>query len=112
MTTKPKVYIASPYTEGDQFINVKNQILTADRLMNLGFCPFTPLMSAFHNFLITRPYEDWMEFDLQWLQACDCVLRLPGNSKGADIEVNHAHNVLDMPVFYSVDELTDFYRKM
>lgn len=45
---------------------------------------------------------------LQWVESCDCLLRLDGESKGADIEVSRAKE-LKIPVFYSIDELKIFY---
>ena len=48
-----------------------------------------------------RPYEDWIKLDLEWIKACDYLLRLSGESKGADQEVEFA---LDngLSVFYGM----------
>lgn len=105
-----KVFIASPYTLGDVAVNVKVQIDTADELMNLGFTPFVPLLSHFQHLSKPRPYEDWIANDLEWLSACDCLLRLPGDSKGADGEVRYAKRTYKN-VFYSIDELRKYYNK-
>ena len=104
-----RVYIASPYTIGDHAVNVKRQIDMVDELMNLGFVPFAPLYSHFQHMVHPRPYTDWMKVDLIWVETCDCVLRLDGDSSGADDEVNHAHKVGN-PVFYSVEELVEYYK--
>lgn len=98
------VYIASPYTIGDVAVNVRNSFLAADRLAKLGYLPFTPLYSHFWHFLSPHPYEFWMEMDKQWVLKCDCVLRLPGESKGADEEVALAINNL-IPVFNSIESI-------
>jgi len=102
-----KVYIASPYTLGDVAVNVKFQIDVANELMNLGFVPFVPLYSHFQHMVHPRPYTDWVKFDNEWVGACDCLLRLGGESKGADDEVKLAQD-LGLPVFYSISELTRF----
>ena len=107
---KIKVYIASPYTLGDVAVNVKLQIDTADILMNHGFYPFVPLYSHFQHMAHPRHYTDWIENDLLWLEACDCLLRLGGESKGADDEVKHAKE-LGLPIFYSTNELINFFTK-
>lgn len=99
-----KVYIASPYTKGDVAVNVKLQIDTVDILMNNGFAPFAPLYSHFQHMVHPRPYEDWAEIDMEWVRVCNAVLRIGGESLGADAEVALAKE-LDIPVFYSVDEL-------
>ena len=77
--------------------------------MNLGFLPFVPLYSHFQHMMFPRPYEDWLKYDFEWVEACDCVLRLPGESKGGDLEVEHAEKN-GIKVFYSVDELVSFYK--
>lgn len=107
---KLKVYIASPYTKGDVAVNTKRQLDCYNTLMDWGFAPFAPLWSHFQHLVHPRPYEDWCEVDLIWLKACDIVLRLDGESKGADEEVIFAkHN--NIPVVYSLEELLRHYRK-
>jgi len=100
------VYIASPYTIGDVAINVRNAFLAADVLAENGFVPFTPLASHFWHFLSPHPYNFWAEMDMEWVLRCDCLLRLPGESSGADEEVilARANNI---PVFFSIKELLE-----
>lgn len=105
---KIKVYIASPYTLGDVGENVKVQIDAADYLMDNGFAPYTPLLAHFQHIVHPRHYDDWLELCLEWLPMCDCIIRLPGESKGADIEVGIAKEK-GIPVFYSLDEVCLFY---
>jgi len=104
-----KVYIASPYTIGDVAVNVKVQMDMADILMDEGFLPFVPLYSHFQHMAHPRPYEDWIYMDLEWIKSCDALLRLPGESKGADGEVNFAKQ-LGIPVFYNIKDLK-FYKR-
>ena len=101
-----RIYICSPYTLGDAAINVKRQMDAADELITLGFAPFAPLMSHFQHMAHPRPYQDWMRLDREWLTVCHALLRLPGESKGADEEVALARE-LGIPVFYSVGELVE-----
>jgi hypothetical protein len=103
-----KVYIASPYTGGDVAVNVRNQLRCADLLMDLGFAPFVPLYSHFQHMAYPRPYKDWINLDLEWILCCNCVLRLEGESKGADREVEFAKE-FDMPIFYNINDLNKFY---
>jgi len=105
---KIKVFISSPYTKGDVAQNVRTQIDMANTLMNNDLIPFVPLYSHFQHMIHPRPYNDWIAVDLTWLETCDCVLRLPGESKGGDIEVKHAIS-LGKPVFYSTDELFQYF---
>lgn len=100
------VYIASPYTQGDAAVNVRTSLLVADLLAAQGFLPFAPLLSHFWNFLSPHPYEFWMDMDVEWIKRCDCLLRLPGASAGADLEVEVARH-LGLPVFFSPQEIID-----
>lgn len=105
-----KVYIASPYSKGDIAANVHLQMETANTLINLGFCPFVPLLTHFQHLMFPQPYEIWLAQDTEWVKACDCLLRLGGESNGADREVKYMIS-LGKPVFYSIDELEDYYDK-
>ena len=103
-----RVYIASPYTVGDQALNVRRQIDCFQDLADQGFAPFVPLATHFIHMIHPRSYEDWMSYDFEWIQQCDCVLRLDGVSLGADREVEFAKN-LGIPVYYSIDEIIKAY---
>ena len=107
---KIKVYIASPYTLGDAAENVRAQIDAVDELMDNGFMPFAPLYSHFQHMVHPRPYQDWIDIDLEWIRVCDCVLRLEGESSGADGEVRYAEE-FKIPVYYSLKELHIAYNK-
>ncbi len=105
-----KVYIASPYTLGDQAKNVKKQMDVFNDLADIqGVAPFAPLLYHFQHLVHPRTELQWMELDLEWVKACDAVLRLPGESKGADQEVEWAI-ALDIPVFYSIEDLKDHFK--
>ena len=104
-----KVYIASPYTRGDIAKNVKRQMDCVNELINMGYAPFAPLMSHFQHIIHPQPYEKWLELDMEWLEQCDYLLRLPGDSKGADMEVKRAKEI-GMPTFYSTNELKEYVR--
>lgn len=104
-----KVYIASPYTIGNQEKNVGNQMKASSKLIDLGFAPFAPLYSHYIHILDPKNYDIWIMLDLEWLKVCDCVLRLPGESKGAALEVEEARR-LGKPIFKSIDDLSVIYK--
>lgn len=99
-----KIYIASPYTIGDVGANVKRSMDSANELINMGYAPYCPLLCHFLHMNNPQDYDVWMDVGLTWLVQCDAVLRLEGESKGADTEVNVAkdHNI---PVYYSIKGL-------
>lgn len=84
------VYIASPYTKGSKENNVKKQIEAADLLRSYGFLPFWPLHSHYWHIECPHDWQYWMDMDMEWVDRCDILLRLPGKSNGADIEVARA----------------------
>jgi nucleoside 2-deoxyribosyltransferase len=99
-----KVYIASPFTKGDKVENVNKQIEVASILIDHGACVIWPLASHFINKKFPKSYETWMQQDFELLGCCDVLLRLDGESEGADREVNYAiANNIDC--FFDLDEL-------
>jgi len=104
-----KIYIASQYSIGDHALNTRSSLLVADELLKLGFVPFAPLLSHFWHFLSPKNWDTWLEYDIQWMLVCDCVLRVPGASKGADREVDIALTE-GIPVFYNIKDLQKFYK--
>jgi len=113
---KIRVYIASPYTGGWMPSNVKLQIETCDKLMNLGYHPFVPLLSHFLQIYSLRNEHDWLELGFTWLKQCNAVLRLQNTIKGeivpsfgSDQEEALAKEN-NIPVFYSIEELNDYFK--
>ena len=78
------------------------------KLRDEGFSPYCPHLTHFLHLHRQRPYEDWLEFDNEWLDLCDAFLRLPGDSNGADKEEALAHS-FNMPVFTSLKALLTHY---
>lgn len=98
-----RIYIAGPYTKPDPCINVNIAIDAANKVMDLGHEPFVPHLSHFWHTMTPRPYSDWMRHDLAFLPTCGALIRLPGESPGADIEVQIA-NELGMHVYQGVED--------
>jgi hypothetical protein len=100
-----KVYIASPYSKGDKQMNVSLALEAAQSLISAGFAPFFPLWM---HYLTTPPGRaKCFELDNIWLDFCDYVLRLPGESKGTDDEVERAL-LNGKSVFGSIDALVEY----
>lgn len=102
------VYVAGPYTAPDPCINTRAAILAADKLLALGFAPFVPHLSHFWHTMSPKAYETWLSLDLEWLTRSDALLRLPGASRGADIEVAIAE-ADGIPVFHSIGLLREHF---
>ena len=98
------VYIAGPYTVGDVALNVRNAILAAEELRWRGYVPSVPHLTHLWHLVCPHEVQFWYDYDLEWLKKCDCLLRLPGESKGADREEAWAER-WGMPVYHSMEEI-------
>jgi len=94
-----KVYIASPYTKGDVAANVRQSMDAFEELASLGFIPYCPLLTHFQHMVHPRNYEFWLSYDLEWLAVCDVMIRIDGESAGADKEERFA-NEHGIPVIH------------
>lgn len=102
-----RVYIAGPIlTSGNPFLNIRRAIRTASTLKKRGYAPYIPHLTCIWELATDEDfsYEDWIGLDLEWLAQCQAVLRLEGESKGADREVARARE-LGITVYYSLDSL-------
>lgn len=99
-----RVYVAGPLSRGDTAGNVRAAISAAGELVTLGHLPYVPHLTILWHLVQPRPYEEWMRLDLAWLAVCDALVRLPGDSLGAEVEVERAHE-LGIPVYLSVEGL-------
>jgi hypothetical protein len=99
-----RVYVAGPYSGGDTVANINRAIFNGDWLLSLGYVPFIPHLTGFWHLIHPHKYEDWLAYDMAWLRMCDAILRLPGESPGADREEQEAMRI-GIPVFLSVPEL-------
>lgn len=102
---RPFVYVAGPYTAPDPVSNTRTALDVATRLLDSGrVVPFVPHLSLFWDLIHPRPHQTWLDLDLDVIHRCDALLRIPGVSAGADLEVQHAEQ-FSLPVFYDVDEV-------
>lgn len=85
-----RVYVAGPITKGDRKQNIHNAIDAADRLLVAGHIPFVPHLCHWWNKRHRHDYEYWLNWDFEWLRQCEALVRIPGESAGADREVEFA----------------------
>ncbi len=122
MSTKlrPLVYIAGPIRKGDLGDNIANAFEAFYALKNAGYSPICPHLSCFLDTprnvrtslfydgtgkaFATVPgvtFDEWMEIDLSIVAKCDAVLRLDGESEGADRECDFAFDCRINIIFQS-----------
>lgn len=95
-----RVYVAGPYT-ADPASCTAAAIAAGDELLRAGHEPFVPHLSHYwHRLHTEHGYEAWMRLDLAWVAVAEALVRLPGESSGADREVELALQ-RGIPVFAS-----------
>ena len=105
------VFIAAPYDgSGTQAQNVSRVLEIAAQLQDRGYVVYVPHLSHFADIVTPLPRSRWVTQSLAWLARSDVVLRLRGESPGADAEVARAHE-LGLPVFWTMAELHDWAGK-
>lgn len=96
----PIVYMACPYSKGDKLYNLRRSMDVWKELYDTGvMAPINPLWSHYQDGVTPMDYEDWLHYDFNLIRACHMMLRLSGESDGADREVEFAMSN-DIPVFF------------
>ena len=88
--TRPKIYVAGPYTQGDPVAHTHRAIQLGQRLWEAGFAPYVPHLNLLWHVVAPAPPGQWYALDLEWLDACAALIRLPGESPGAEGEALRA----------------------
>lgn len=108
MSRKTVVYIACPMTKGNWTANVQAAARVSRDLMRKGYCVFNPTGSWLADLVEKTEPDVWIENDFGLIAVSDCILRLPGESEGADRELDFAARN-GCPIFLELGEL---YRDM
>jgi len=84
------IYIAGPYSQGNTMDNIQKACAIAEILADEGYIPFVPHLMGFMHLQGQRPESYWKNIGLQWVDRCDAVYRLRGDSPGTDEECKRA----------------------
>lgn len=85
------LYVAGPYTRPDPVGNTHAVCRVAMEIYErTEWCPVVPHLSLLWHAVTPREYDHWLEYDLHLMRKCDAVIRLPGESTGADAEIVEA----------------------
>jgi len=105
-----RIYISGPITLGNRAHNIKQATDAALTLINAGFAPFCPHLSCYYPYANDLSHQTWIDIDLPWVAASDAILLLPGKSKGAEMECQHAQQH-GIPIFKEIKELILFHKE-
>lgn len=108
---RQRIYISGPISRGCLQANIDRAREAAMQLIDAGYAPLCPQLTCFlesnePSVHAGFPHDTWMEVDYPWVAASDALIRLPGESRGADREVAWA-NTHGVPVYFSVQNLLD-----
>ena len=97
--------MAGPYTHPDPVQNTHESIKVAEDIQSTGLVTaYVPHCNLLWHLVAPHPAEYWYEYDIAFLERSDALLRIPGESVGADQEIEYAHEHM-IPVFYKVKPL-------
>ena len=106
------VYVSGPYTKGNPLEHVRRAIIVTGWYRQKGWAVALPHLSIQWEIMFPLSWEEWLAQDLVLVERCDRVIRLPGVSQGADLEVAHAKK-LGIEVHYlSPEEMTEIGKEI
>lgn len=127
-----RVYISGAIRKGNLADNIKRACDVGRAFAKLGYAIMVPHLSCYfdgpsvptdehydyeeHYGCVIPQAEnslnavEWLAIDLAWVEVSDIVIRINGESEGADREVEHAE-MLGIPVFYvdGVEDVSDVH---
>ena len=106
ISKKMIIYISGPYSLGDVAENVRNACLAGNQILAKGHIPFVPHLTHLWHLITPKAQQEWLDIDLALIPRMDALLRLQGESKGADDEVALAKS-LGIRVYYSLQEIRE-----
>lgn len=106
------IYIAGPISNGEAIgregwlPNIIKACEVGARIIELGHNPIVPHLAYYleEHAGVEFSYEDWLRVDFGLIRASDALLRMEGESKGADREVEYARDIGKI-VFMSIPEI-------
>lgn len=114
-------YIAGPIsapTKAQEHENVRMAERAMYAIIKAGHHAICPHLDWFaqrdkwgHNEKVTVHYGEMLRNDVAMLVRCDAVLRLPGDSPGAELETFTA-SLRDLPVVHSLGEALELGKKV
>lgn len=104
----PVGYISGPITLGDKIENIRQATVVFRKAIDAGMSAWCPHWShlaelAFPEILGDMTHAQWMANDLPFVRRMDWLVRLPGESVGADQEVAEARSVPRIRIYTSID---------
>ena len=93
------IYLSGPITKGNRNQHFYRSCELQRALMQNDYAVINPMLSIVmpSAWQPDMPHELWLKMDLEIISRCDMVIRMPGESVGADEEIARAV-LLGLPV--------------
>jgi hypothetical protein len=96
-----KIYVSGPYTAEDGHVvhdNVMRAVDVGLQLLQKGHFPYIPHLTHYVDQRarkkgICLQWNDYLEWDEAYIDVCDALLYLGGDSKGAKRELDYAEKI-------------------
>jgi hypothetical protein len=106
------IYLAAPYSLGDQALNVRSQIRNFSELLDEGIViPYAPLLTHFVHMLHPKSYDAWLSHCLNMLARMDAVLLLPAIEESVDYRQEESKGVQIELAFCAANKIPVFRNK-
>jgi hypothetical protein len=109
-----RVYIAGPISLGDTAKNIETGLEWGRTMLRDGLAPYIPHLDTFLGVdpSITpgthkSQWNGLLEWDIEWVAVSEAFFRIPGESKGADLEMKVAREC-GIPVFFNYPMLLQY----
>lgn len=103
------IYIAGPMAKPPMDDNIRRAMSTGEALMRLGFSFIMPQLCFYFAVHYPHSWKEWLELNKPLVLKSDGLIRLDGESEGADLEVSWATEA-GIPVFRAVSEIERYFR--
>ncbi len=89
---KPLIYLAGPIDGGGtRAANLALALEYSEYILEIGGIPYSPQLNGiFWNAFSPKPRDVWLQMDFDMILHCDALVQMPGESEGADKELNFA----------------------
>jgi hypothetical protein len=98
-----RVYVSGPITKGNRTTNFYQGCQAQKLLMESGeYAVMNPMLTIMHPDEPNISWDCWLATDLAFIEVCDELIRLPGESRGGDRETAYAREI-GIPVVEACD---------
>ena len=110
MTDYKVIYLAGPLEPSGRIDYIRAAVEVAEEILTYHCSAIIPhTMTVMWGYAYPKSKSTWLALDKAIIAKCDAILRIPGDSEGADEEMRFAKSV-GIPIYGTVEELAHDWR--